>query len=152
MFVLYGLQRLPYCMVRVVGTTRNRRIITPQPISRFLQSTNDVDDTRTPSVTSTQNDECLYLHVGPSGDFWTGPSIFAAKHLQPDYVKSIQLDKSSINVDLLLELLEETDDYEKWGQVMYDQASIPQELLDQVRHGPPRSPRWNSFNGHSFLR
>ena len=26
-----------------------------------------------------------------SGDWWTGPSIFAAKHLQPDYVKSIPI-------------------------------------------------------------
>jgi hypothetical protein len=26
-----------------------------------------------------------------SGDWWTGPSIFAAKHLQPDYVKSIRI-------------------------------------------------------------
>lgn len=33
----------------------------------------------------------LYLHIGPSGDCWTGASIFAAKHLQPDYVKSIEL-------------------------------------------------------------
>jgi len=31
----------------------------------------------------------LYLHVSPSGDIWTGAELFAAKHLQPDYVTSI---------------------------------------------------------------
>ena len=31
----------------------------------------------------------LFLHVSPSGDCWTGQEIFAAKHLQPDYVRSI---------------------------------------------------------------
>jgi len=33
----------------------------------------------------------MYFHVSPSGDWWTGPSIFAAKHLQPDYVRSIPM-------------------------------------------------------------
>mmetsp|Transcript_22187 Transcript_22187/g.47724 ORF Transcript_22187/g.47724 Transcript_22187/m.47724 type:complete len:167 (-) Transcript_22187:275-775(-) len=33
----------------------------------------------------------VYFHVSPSGDWWTGPSIFAAKHLQPDYVRSIPI-------------------------------------------------------------
>mmetsp|Transcript_5487 Transcript_5487/g.11213 ORF Transcript_5487/g.11213 Transcript_5487/m.11213 type:complete len:200 (-) Transcript_5487:32-631(-) len=32
-----------------------------------------------------------FFHVSPSGDWWTGPSIFAAKHLQPDYVRSIPI-------------------------------------------------------------
>lgn len=31
----------------------------------------------------------LYLHIAPCGDFWSGDEVFAAKHLQPDYVKSI---------------------------------------------------------------
>ena len=31
----------------------------------------------------------LYLHVAPCGDYWTGHEVFAAKHLNPDYVKSI---------------------------------------------------------------
>ncbi|KAL9181726.1 hypothetical protein ACHAXT_012069 [Thalassiosira profunda] len=33
----------------------------------------------------------MYMHVSPSGDWWTGSAIFAAKHLQPDYVKSVPL-------------------------------------------------------------
>ncbi len=32
-----------------------------------------------------------FLFFLRSGDWWTGPSIFAAKHLQPDYVKSIKI-------------------------------------------------------------
>lgn len=38
-------------------------------------------------------DAQLYLHIGPSGDSWTGAAMFAAKHLQPGYVKSIALPK-----------------------------------------------------------
>ena len=38
---------------------------------------------------------CAHIHIScpysKSGDWWTGPSIFAAKHLQPDYVKSIPI-------------------------------------------------------------
>ena len=104
-------------------------------VARFLHD-QAVNDTPIASTSS----ECLYLHVGPSGDFWTGPSIFAAKHLQPDYVKSIQLDSAVTNVDLLLELLEENDDT-NWGQRIYDEESLPQELLDQLKtasDGPKR--------------
>ena len=52
----------------------------------------------------------LYLHVPPSGDVWTGHEMFAAKHLQPDYVKSVSLEgEAPVIVDgtLLIELLEE---------------------------------------------
>mmetsp|Transcript_10923 Transcript_10923/g.15619 ORF Transcript_10923/g.15619 Transcript_10923/m.15619 type:complete len:146 (-) Transcript_10923:386-823(-) len=40
---------------------------------------------------SETNEKTVYFHISPSGDWWTGPSIFAAKHLQPDYVKSIPI-------------------------------------------------------------
>ncbi|KAJ1622709.1 hypothetical protein T492DRAFT_1060176 [Pavlovales sp. CCMP2436] len=33
----------------------------------------------------------LFLHVAPDGDHWTGPSIFAAKHLASDFMVSISL-------------------------------------------------------------
>lgn len=32
-----------------------------------------------------------YIHISPSGDFWTGPEIFAAKHLSSDYMCSFAL-------------------------------------------------------------
>jgi hypothetical protein len=67
--------------------------------------------------------------VGPSGDFWTGHSIFAAKHLQPDYVKSVKLDET-LDVDKLLELLEDNGD--EWTRTIYDEEVLPQELLDRL--------------------
>ena len=81
----------------------------------------------------------LYLHVGPSGDCWTGDSIFAAKHLQPDYVKSIPLltvnnsetddDDIQQKIDNLLEVLE--DDQELTANI-YDTESIPSDLLERI--------------------
>lgn len=72
----------------------------------------------------------LYLHVGPSGDCWTGTSIFAAKHLQPDYVKSIKIESSQIrDVDKMMELLEEND---VWTKQIYDEGCFPKELLDAL--------------------
>ena len=76
----------------------------------------------------------LYLHVGPSGDCWTGASIFAAKHLQPDYVKSVPLEQSFASekelVDKLLELLEEDTSL---AQQIYDTETIPKELFDRAK-------------------
>jgi hypothetical protein len=71
----------------------------------------------------------LYLHVGPSGDCWTGHEIFAAKHLQPDYVKSVRLE-SGVCVDTLLELLEENDD---WARHIYDNEAFPDDLLQRLK-------------------
>lgn len=67
----------------------------------------------------------LYLHVGPSGDCWTGASIFAAKHLQPDYVKSIPL-PLNICVESLVEELEEDISL---TQQIYDEGALPSRLL-----------------------
>jgi hypothetical protein len=66
-----------------------------------------------------------FLHIGPSGDCWTGTSIFAAKHLQPDYVKSIPL-PSYICAESLLELLE---DNKTLAQQVYDNQKLPEDLL-----------------------
>jgi len=86
----------------------------------------------------------LYLHVGPSGDCWTGDSIFAAKHLQPDYVKSIPLfavnnddmadddggdDDMQQKIDNLLQVLEDDQDL---TASIYDTESIPSDLLDRI--------------------
>ena len=73
----------------------------------------------------------LFLHVGPSGDCWTGSSIFAAKHLQPDYVKSVPLpEEAHICLETLIEVLE--DDIQL-AQGIYDTEILPETLLDQVR-------------------
>lgn len=70
-------------------------------------------------------DDKLYLHVGPSGDCWTGTSIFAAKHLQPDYVKSLVLPKDT-DISSLLEQLEADPSV---AQTIYDEEKIPPSLL-----------------------
>ena len=77
----------------------------------------------------------VYLHVGPSGDCWTGSSLFAAKHLPPDYVKSVPLvtgNTTSVPVDQqerIVELLEERADL---AQQVYDTGSIPPEVWAMI--------------------
>lgn len=61
-----------------------------------------------------------YLHIGPSGDYWTGTSLFAAKHLQPNYVKSIPLPSRDFNVDEFMEELPL-----KEIQKIYDTGELP---------------------------
>ena len=80
---------------------------------------------------ASKNNE-LYLHIGPAGDCWTGDSIFAAKHLQPDYVKSILL-PPKISTERLLETLE--DDLEL-SRKIYDQQVIPESLLVDLEEDP----------------
>jgi hypothetical protein len=75
------------------------------------------------------NDNQVYLHIGPSGDCWTGSSLFAAKHLQPDYVKSIPLDASHVCPETLVEYLEENA---MLLQKIYDLGVLPPEILESV--------------------
>ena len=72
------------------------------------------------------NNDTVYLHVGPSGDCWTGPSLFAAKHLQPDYVKSIPLMDPNVCPETLVELLEENTIL---VQKIYDAGVLPPEII-----------------------
>jgi hypothetical protein len=44
-----------------------------------------------------------FLHISPSGDWWTGGKMYAAKHLPSDYVKSLLLPEG-FNVDSLQNL------------------------------------------------
>lgn len=81
-------------------------------------------------TSSLSGQQLQYLHVGPSGDCWTGDSIFAAKHLQPNYVKSIPLlmmKEETFCVDTLLEALEDNED---WGREIYDTEEIPSKLKE----------------------
>lgn len=89
------------------------------------------------SIPEGNNPNQVYLHVGPSGDCWTGSSIFAAKHLQPDYVKSVPLSPphDNLSIDYLLGILEED---EKLAQEIYDTETIPQRLLEKVKTAPPQ--------------
>ena len=70
----------------------------------------------------------LFLHVGPAGECWTGTSLFAAKHLQPDYVRSIPL-PDGVSVDRIVELVEGDV---RLGHQIYDEGRIPVGLLENV--------------------
>ena len=85
----------------------------------------------------------IYLHVGPSGDSWIGDAIFAAKHNQPGYVKSIALcnednflcedtamgiveDEGSLLIDVL-------DEHPDWALEIYDTESFPENLQERLK-------------------
>ena len=83
------------------------------------------------------NKAILYLHIGPSGDCWTGHSIFAAKHLQPDYVRSVALPpnfRTDEHVEALLEAIEEDSTLQ---HQIYDDVKIPESLFDKIRADAP---------------
>lgn len=103
-------------------------------------TSNAISDSKTSAAS---NDKKIYLHVGPSGDSWIGDAIFAAKHNQPGYVKSIPLidDGSTfcghtiarIEEDegsLLIEVLEE---YPEWAQKIYDTECFPESLQRHLK-------------------
>lgn len=79
-----------------------------------------------------QQPHCYYLHVGPSGDFWTGHEVFAAKHLQPDYVKSVALPEGwteeSPKTEALIALLDENPSL---LHRIYDTGVIDRNLLQE---------------------
>ena len=84
------------------------------------------------SSSSNDSSNKLYLHVGPAGDCWTGRSIFAAKHLQPDYVKSIEL-PDNVPHSSWEALLEELENDPGLAQQVYDQESIPAAILERFK-------------------
>ena len=129
---------------RTHPATGRLRAITPSGGGGGANDDDDDDDSR-PRRSSTSGGDGdggdaarLYLHVGPSGDFWTGPSIFAAKHLQPGYVRSVELD-GSLDADALLELLEEDEEDDggdgdsSWTRTIYDEGALPPDLLVRLR-------------------
>lgn len=92
------------------------------------------DDTE---IRSSENGEStLFLHVGPSGDCWTGYSIFAAKHLQPDYVRSVALPRNCDEAQAEA-LLEAIDGDTALQRQIYDEKRIPETLFSKLKqkHG-----------------
>jgi hypothetical protein len=81
--------------------------------------------------TASATPRSLYLHVGPSGECWTGDEIFAAKHLQPDYVKSVPL-PPSVDPACVVRLVEADA---KLGQRIYDEARLPPSLISALEGG-----------------
>ncbi|KAL7578555.1 hypothetical protein ACA910_011613 [Epithemia clementina (nom. ined.)] len=97
-------------------------------------------------------DDDMHLHIGPTGDCWIAPSLFANKHLPPGYVKSISLapllrnetcpsssSSSSYSSSLLssfqLELLlQELETNQEMARMTYDQGKVSMELWNQITY------------------
>jgi len=85
----------------------------------------------------------MYLHVGPSGDSWIGDAIFAAKHNQPGYVKSIALindDNTHYKHNVIGEnedegsvLIEVLEEHPEWAQEIYDTECFPETLRQHLK-------------------
>lgn len=81
--------------------------------------------------TSTLN---LHQNIYVSGDFWIGSSIFAAKHLQPDYVKSIPIPSGKngtyFDVEQYLDDIEDDETKNQLLQEIYDTNRFPTSFLE----------------------
>ena len=120
--------RQSFWFIRSVATfRRSNRTSQQHPKGIFVRFRSDAES-------DYQASDAVYLHVGPSGDCWSGHSIFAAKHLQPDYVKSLKL-KPGVCVDTLLEILEEN---EGWTKKIYDDGKLPESLMEYMEEREPK--------------
>jgi carbamoyl-phosphate synthase/aspartate carbamoyltransferase/dihydroorotase len=80
--------------------------------------------------------EQLYLHVGPSNDCWVSHEMFAAKHLQPDYVKSIPLPHGVENDAVVVEeLIIELEENPTILQQVYDTGKLPEKYMEMLVRG-----------------
>lgn len=94
-------------------------------------------------TTTVSNEKNMYLHVGPSGDSWIGDAIFAAKHNQPGYVKSIALindDNTHYKHNVIGEnedegsvLIEVLEEHPEWAQEIYDTECFPETLRQHLK-------------------
>jgi len=81
----------------------------------------------------------LYLHVSPDGDFWTGDELFAAKHLEPNYVRSVALpeylsDKNdNDNTETCIKEIFDFNELEKLMREVYDTESLPSQFLARLQ-------------------
>ena len=85
-----------------------------------------------PSEVSTKKYGC-HLHIAPDGDWWTSEDaeIYAAKHLQPDYVRSLPIDNEEII--FFLETYQNQEQLTIWMQNAYDTKSLPFELQTEFQ-------------------
>uniref|UniRef100_A0A7S2A2B9 Uncharacterized protein n=1 Tax=Trieres chinensis TaxID=1514140 RepID=A0A7S2A2B9_TRICV len=79
----------------------------------------------------TSSGDQLYLHIAPCGDCWTGREIFAAKHLQPDYVRSVPVPEG-FDPDEHLTTGDGEDDMETEIELLrriYDEGKLPADVI-----------------------
>mmetsp|Transcript_19561 Transcript_19561/g.39622 ORF Transcript_19561/g.39622 Transcript_19561/m.39622 type:complete len:134 (-) Transcript_19561:533-934(-) len=119
-----------YSMCLIADTRHRYRALT-----RLTRATTSSSRTRKGTVSSsrrgqtgdtkpTKSTSCTYLHVAPDGDWWTGTEIFAAKHLQPDYVRSVVV-PPDIDIDEYLESIEDDAEQNKILRKIYDDKRLP---------------------------
>lgn len=128
---LLRLWRLPAAAQRFsLVATRYRQ----EQSCAMMSSATNTTNTTTPSgddenTKHKDHNNTLYLHVGPAGECWTGHSIFAAKHLQPDYVRSLAI-PANLNSSTLVSMLEEDAPL---AQQIYDQSRFPTDLTERMQ-------------------
>lgn len=70
-----------------------------------------------------------FLHISPAGDTWIGDKIFAAKHLQSGYIRSIQINELDLEVEEYIE--EYCNGLSRADlEAIYDTGKVPDEILD----------------------
>lgn len=87
---------------------------------------------RTSSLKENENEKKQYLHIAPCGDFWVGDEVFAAKHLQPDYVKSIAI-PPNLHAELQEKLETSDDDFDHVFKQVYDSGNLSI-LIEALKH------------------
>ena len=125
------------CMMNEVSRISFRRHIRNSPFAMLNKNLRDFvsssKEPRTSGATcsassSSSKPKQHYLHLAPDGDYWTGSEIFAAKHLQPDYVRSVPIPPpKDFDVE---KWLDETfgDDEKKQTEALqkiYDERKLP---------------------------
>lgn len=131
-----GRLKLPYGFL-LYTTSEYSREVASVSVSRSLS----IDATTTTNINTeslpASKTENLYLHVSPDGDWWTGHEMFAAKHLQPDYVRSIVLpdawlaNNDANDVEAYIEEIYDEDEIEKLMREIYDTGSLPSRVIER---------------------
>jgi len=140
-----GRRTIPSSQFLLTTPSRNiastSRHIATSRTSTTMNKTNLTLDAKTKNRinthANTHETKTLYLHVSPDGDWWTGYELFAAKHLQPDYVKSVVLpdtwlaDKDADYIEIYIQEMYDSDELEKLMREIYDTGSLPSRVLDK---------------------
>lgn len=120
----YGVQRYHFT-TDISGVTANR------------PSTSDVNTKKDTFKMNASKRDTVYLHVSPDGDWWTGYELFAAKHLQPDYVKSVALPRAWLEdadgVESYIGETYEGEELEELMQEIYNTGALPERVLERMR-------------------
>lgn len=109
-----------------------RRMNTDATIKRHDETTASSKNELASEISG--NLEQRYLHIAPCGDYWVGTTIFAAKHLQPDYVKSIPIPED-FDPEYYFENV--VDDNRIATEILnqaYDDGSLPPHVLDTYKN------------------